>query len=46
MSSVDLYKGQVVLLLDKTGYVTKETRRKFIDSQHFYFHFQNKLFCI
>ena len=49
MSSVDLYKGQVtnvVLLLDKTGYVLQKTRPKFIDSQNFYFHFHYKLFCI
>ena len=45
MSSVDLYKGQVSLLLDKTGYVSEETRPKFIDSQNFYFHFHYKLFC-
>ena len=45
MSSVDLYKGQVGLALDKTGYISKETRPKFIDSQTF-FHFHYKLFCI
>ena len=45
MSCVDQYKGQV-LLLDKTGYVSKETRPTFIDSQNFYFHFHFKLFCI
>ena len=46
MSYVDLYKGQVSLALDKTGDVSQETRPKFIDSQHFYFHFHYKLFCI
>ena len=39
-------KGKLVLLLDKTGYVSQETRQKFIDSQNFYFHFHYKLFCI
>ena len=39
-------KGKIVLLLDKTGYVSQETRPKFIDSQNFYFHFHYKLFCI
>ena len=39
-------KGKLVLLLDKTGYVSQETRLKFIDSQNFYFHFHYKLFCI
>ena len=34
------------MLLDKTGYVSQETRPKFIDSQNFYFHFHFKLFCI
>ena len=46
MSSVDLLKGKLVLLLDKTGYVPQETRPKFIDSQNFYFHFHYKLYCI
>ena len=46
MSSVDLYKVQVILLLDKIGFVSQETRPKFIDSQNFYFHFNYKLFCI
>ena len=35
----------LVLLLDKTGYVSQETRPKFIDSKNFYFHFHYKLFC-
>ena len=39
-------KGKLVLLLDKTGYVSQETRPKFIDSQNFYFHFHYKSFCI
>ena len=39
-------KGKLVLLLDKTGNVSQETRPKFIDSQNFYFHFHYKLFCI
>ena len=39
-------KGKLVLLLDKTGYVSQETRLKIIDSQNFYFHFHYKLFCI
>ena len=39
-------KGKLVLLLDKTGYVSQETKPKFIDSQNFYFHFHYKLFCI
>ena len=39
-------KGKLVLLLDKTGYVSQETRPKFIDNQNFYFHFHYKLFCI
>ena len=39
-------KGKLVLLLDETGYVSQETRPKFIDSQNFYFHFHYKLFCI
>ena len=39
-------KGKLVLLLDKTSYVSQETRPKFIDSQNFYFHFHYKLFCI
>ena len=39
-------KGKLVLLLDKTGYVSQETIPKFIDSQNFYFHFHYKLFCI
>ena len=39
-------KGKLVLLLDKTGYVSQETRPKFIDIQHFYFHFHYMLFCI
>ena len=38
-------KGKLVLLLYKTGYVSQETRPKFIDSQNFYFHFHYKLFC-
>ena len=46
MYSVDLYKGKLVLLLDKTGYVSQETRPKFIDSRNFYFHFHDKLFYI
>ena len=36
----------LVLLLDKAGYVSQETRPKFIDSQSFYFHFHYKLCCI
>ena len=41
MSSVGLYiKGKLVLLLEKTGYVSQETRLKFIDSQIFYFHYK------
>ena len=39
-------KGKLVLLLDKTVFVSQETRPKFIDSQNFYFHFHYKLFCI
>ena len=39
-------KGKLVLLLDNTGYVSQETRPKFIDSQNFYFYFDYKLFCI
>ena len=39
-------KGKLVLLLDRTGYDSQETRPKFIDSQNFYFHFHYKLFCI
>ena len=39
-------KEKVVLLLDKTGYVSQETRPKFIDSQNFYFHFHYNLLCI
>ena len=39
-------KGKLVLLLDKTGYVSLETRPKFIDSQTFYFYFHYKLICI
>ena len=39
-------KGKVVLLFDKTGYVSQETRPKVIDSQNFYVHFHYKLFCI
>ena len=39
-------KGKLVLLFDKTGNVSQETRPKFIDSQKFYFHFHYKLFCI
>ena len=39
-------KRKLVLLLDKTGYVSHETRPKFIDSQNFYFNFHYKLFCI
>ena len=39
-------KGKLVLVLDKTGYVSQETRPKFIDSQNFYFHFFCNLFCI
>ena len=39
-------KDRLVLLLDKTGYVSQETRPKFIDSQNFKFHFHYKLFCI
>ena len=39
-------EGKLVLLLDKTGYVSQETRPKFIDSQNFYFHFHYNLFCI
>ena len=35
-------KGKLVLLLNKTGYVSQETRQKFIDSQNFYFHFHYK----
>ena len=46
MSSVDCIKGKLVLLLDKTGYVSQETRLKFIDIQNFYCHFHCKLFCI
>ena len=34
------------MLLDKTGYVSQETRQKFIDGQNFYFHFHYKLFGI
>ena len=45
MSSVGLYQGQV-LLLYKTGYVSQETRPKFIDSQHFYFHFHLYIFFV
>ena len=33
MSSFDLYKGTLVLLLDKTDYVSQETRPKIVDSQ-------------
>ena len=44
MPSVDLYEGQVNLVLDKTGHVLQETRPKF--SQKFYFHFHYNLFCI
>ena len=36
-------KGKLVLLLDKTGYVSQETRPKFIDSQNFYFHISLQL---
>ena len=39
-------KGKLVLLLDKTGYVSQETRPNFINSQNVYFHFHYKLFCI
>ena len=39
-------KGKLVLLLDKTCYVSQETKPKFIGSQNFYFHFHYKLFCI
>ena len=39
-------KGKLVLLLDKSGYVSQEKWPKFIDSQNFYFHFHYKLFCI
>ena len=39
-------KGKLILLLDKTGYVSQETTPKFIDSQNFYFHFHYKLCCI
>ena len=35
-----------MLFLNKTGYVSQETRPNFIDSQHFYFHFDYMLFCI
>ena len=44
MSSVVCIKGKLVLLLDKTGYVSQETRPKFIDSQNFYFHLHYKSF--
>ena len=37
-------KGMLFLFLDKIGYVSKETRRKFIDSQNFNFHFHYKFF--
>ena len=37
-------KGKLVLLLDKTSYISQETRPKFVDSQNFYFHY--KLFFI
>ena len=36
----------LVLLLNKTGYVSQETRPKFIDSQNFYFDFHYKLLSI
>ena len=39
-------KGKLVLFLDKTGYVSQETRPKFIDSQKFYFHIYYEMFCI
>ena len=39
-------KGKFVLILDKTGYVSHETKPKFVDSQNFYFHFHYKLFGI
>ena len=48
MSSVDLNKGQVSLAsrkkLAKTGYVSQETRPKFIDSQNLYFFVQVVLY--
>ena len=37
-------KGKLVFLLDRTGYVSQETRPKYIDSHNF--HFLYKLFCI
>ena len=46
MPSVVCIKGKLVLLLDKAGNVSQETRPKFIYSQNFYFHFHNTLFCI
>ena len=39
-------KGKLVLLLDKTGYVSQETKPKFIDGQNFNFNFHYKLFSI
>ena len=39
-------KGKLVLLLDKTGFVSQETRPMFIGSQNFYFHSYNKLISI
>ena len=39
-------KGKLLLLFDKTGNLSQETRPKFINSQNFYFHFHYKLFCI
>ena len=39
-------KSKWVLHLDKTGYVSHETRPKFIDSQNIYFQFHDTLFCM
>ena len=41
-----MYMSSVSLALDKTGYISQETRPKFIDSQNFYFYFHYKLFWI
>ena len=39
MLLLDCIKGKLVLLLDKTDF-SQETRPKFTDSQHFYFHYK------
>ena len=43
---INTYAYAISLSLDKIGYVSQETRAKFIDSENFYFHFHYKLFCV